>query len=172
MRAWMPLLLTTLMAGLFAQQSAATELNVKVAIPQINASEYHRPYVGIWIENPDQSIARNLAVWYSLKAGPEGEGTKWLKDLRQWWRKGGREQQMPLDGISSATRPVGTHTLSYNDSKAPLAAGEYNLVIEAVREKGDRELVRIPFSLPAKKTEIKNASGQLELGALSLEIKP
>lgn len=172
MRNWVPRLIPSLVAGLFAHQGVAAELNIKVAIPQINASEYHRPYVAIWIENPDQSIARNLAVWYSQKSGAEGPGTKWLKDLRQWWRKGGRDIQMPMDGLSGATRPVGEQSLSYNDSKSPLPPGEYRLVVETAREKGGRELVRIPFSLPVKKSEIQKASGQVELGAVNLEIKP
>lgn len=63
MRNWVPRLIPSLVAGLFAHQGVAAELNIKVAIPQINASEYHRPYVAIWIEKPDQSIARSLAVW-------------------------------------------------------------------------------------------------------------
>ena len=33
---------------------------------------------------------RNLSVWYDLKL-KDNEGTKWLKDMRQWWRKTGRE---------------------------------------------------------------------------------
>lgn len=172
MRNWVPRLIPSLVAGLFAHQGVAAELNIKVAIPQINTSEYHRPYVAIWIEKPDQSIAKSLAVWYSQKSGAEGPGTKWLKDLRQWWRKGGRDVQMPMDGLSGATRPVGDQSLSYNDNKSPLAPGEYRLVVETAREKGGRELVRIPFSLPVKKAETQKASGQVELGTINLEIKP
>ena len=32
----------------------------------------------------------NLAVWYDLKQ-KDNEGTKWLKDMRQWWRAAGPE---------------------------------------------------------------------------------
>ncbi len=50
----------------------------------------------------------------------DNEGTKWLKDMRQWWRKSGRELQMPVDGLSGATRAPGEHQLSFADGKSPL----------------------------------------------------
>src|SRR5690242_20490476 len=81
------------------------DLTVKVQIPTLNVAEYHRPYVAIWIENQDQSIAKHLAVWHQTEKKKE-DGTQWLKDLRQWWRRGGREQTMPIDGVTGATRPV------------------------------------------------------------------
>ncbi|SNR88808.1 Hypothetical protein SAMN05192560_1594 [Methylobacillus rhizosphaerae] len=166
-----------LVAALFAGTAHAAGLDVKVTVPRINAAEYHRPYVAIWVETPNQDIATTLAVWYaqSNKDNGEGKGTKWLKDLRQWWRKGGRDLTMPVDGVSGATKPVGEHTLSFVEGQAPLgklAAGEYNLVVEAAREKGDRELVRIPFKWPAQKAESLKASGTSELGTISLEVKP
>ncbi|MDR5170469.1 DUF2271 domain-containing protein [Methylobacillus sp. Pita2] len=163
-----------LIAAMFAGASHAAGLDVKVTIPRINAAEYHRPYVAVWVETPNQEIATTLSVWYA-KDKADNKGTKWLKDLRQWWRKGGRDLNMPLDGVSGATKPVGEHTLSYTEGKAPLeklAAGEYNLVVEASREKGDRELVRVPFKWPVQKAESLKASGESELGAISLELKP
>src|SRR5690606_21939617 len=79
----------------------AAELQVSLELPKLNVAEYHRPYVAVWIEKADQSFAGNLAVWYDIKMrnNPEGAGTKWLKDLRQWWRKSGRELTMPVDGL-------------------------------------------------------------------------
>ncbi|HSH72427.1 MAG TPA: DUF2271 domain-containing protein [Methylophilaceae bacterium] len=173
MRNWVPVLLPSLVAALFAHPGVAAELSVKINVPQINASEYHRPYVAVWIERTDQSIAQNLALWYSQKSGPEGAGNKWMKDLRQWWRKGGRDVQLPLDGITGATRPVGEHTISFNDKAlASLEKGEYRLVVEAAREKGGHELVRVPFNWPVAKAETQKAAGTQELGAVSVDIKP
>src|SRR5690606_10447352 len=87
---------------------AAAELEVSVEIPRLDVAEYHRPYVALWLEKPDQSHVANLAVWYDLKMKNK-EGEKWLKDLRQWWRRSGRGLEMPVDGVSGATRPVGQH---------------------------------------------------------------
>jgi hypothetical protein len=165
-----------LVAGVYANHGVAGEIHLKVTIPQINTAEYHRPYVAIWIEKPDQSVEKNLAVWYKQKKAPTGEQSdKWLKDLRQWWRKSGREQSLPIDGVTGATRAVGEQVMSFVEGKAPLAnlpAGQYNIAVEAVREKGNREIIRVPFTWPAKKAETFKATGQQELGDISIELKP
>ncbi|MBP6330720.1 MAG: DUF2271 domain-containing protein, partial [Dokdonella sp.] len=89
----------------------AADMGITVQIPRIDAAEYHRPYVAVWIEDGNQAVAANLAVWYQQKDTKEGAGSKWLADLRQWWRRSGREQSLPIDGVSGATRPVGQHQL-------------------------------------------------------------
>src|SRR3546814_6317757 len=58
------------------------------------------------------SVAANLAVWYDTDQR-DNEGVKWLKDLRQWWRRIGRDAAMPVDGVSGATRPPGTHDIAF-----------------------------------------------------------
>ena len=154
---------------------AAAELNLTVQIPEQKVAEYHRPYAAIWIERADHSVAAQLAVWYAQKDGKEGAGSKWLPDLRQWWRRGGRDRSMPVDGVSGATRPAGQYQLTFVDGKAPLgtlAAGGYVLVIEAAREVGGREVVRLPFRWPATTTLHLSGQGSSELGAVSLDIHP
>ncbi len=176
MRNWMPAALPAVVAGLFSGHGQAAEMNLTFELPRLNVAEYHRPYVAIWVEQLDQNVATNLAVLYDLRTkGAEGAGSKWLKDLRTWWRKSGRELQMPMDGVSGATKPAGEHTLSFVEGKAPLAklpAGEYRLVIEAARESGGREVVKLPFSWPSKKAQRLSAAGSSELGAIQLELKP
>lgn len=152
----------------------AGELNVKVQIPSLDVAEYHRPYVALWVEHPDQSIAADLAVWYQIDRRKE-DGTQWLKDLRQWWRRGGRARQMPIDGVTGATRPVGEHSLSFkSDGKhlAQLAPGSYGLVVEVVREVGGREQLRIPFQWPAQQKQHASAQGKTELGTVTLDVIP
>lgn len=159
--------------GLLSAGLAGAGLEVGVEIPRRNVAEYHRPYVAIWIEAPDQSVAANLAVWYDLQPKRGEAGTTWLKDLRQWWRKIGRDLQMPADGVSGATRPAGSHQLSFKAGQPPLtqlAPGRYSLVVEAAREAGGREIVRVPFEWPVKGSA--QAAGQSELGAVSVSVKP
>lgn len=154
--------------------ATAAELNVKVQIPSLDVAEYHRPYVAIWIEGPSQDIAANLAVWYQTDRKKE-DGTQWLKDLRQWWRRGGRDLTMPVDGVTGATRPVGEHQLTFKDSAKPLATlapGQYSLVVEAVREVGGRELLKVPFEWPIKAKQHASAQGKNELGAVTLDLIP
>lgn len=152
----------------------AADLDISVEIPRLDVAEYHRPYVALWLEKPDQSHVANLAVWYDLKL-KDNEGEKWLKDMRQWWRRSGRSLEMPVDGVSAATRAVGTHQLSYKGSEAPLkdlVAGDYNLVVEAAREVGGRELLRVPFSWPPTQPSTASAQGSSELGTLTVTVKP
>jgi len=168
------LLLTASVAGAIAPAAQGAGLDVSVEIPRLDVAEYHRPYVAIWIENADQSVAADLAVWYDV-AKKENEGTEWLKDLRQWWRRSGRGQQFPVDGVSGATKPAGTHAVRLEEGAGALAGlkpGNYALVVEAAREVGGRELVRVPFQWPAQKAERLAARGEHELGAVELNIVP
>ncbi len=161
--------------GLLTLPAYATELEISVEIPKLNVAEYHRPYVAVWIEGADSKAVADLAVWYQMKETAEGHGTKWLPDLRQWWRKSGRNLDLPVDGVTGPTRPVGRHTIKV-DGAAPalkkLPAGQYTLVVEAAREVGGRELLKIPFAWPAKAPQAGKAQGSSELGAVSLAIRP
>lgn len=165
-------------AALFGAPTFAAGLAVNIEVPRLNVSEYHRPYVAAWIERPDNSLASTLAVWYDVRTktnNPEGEGTKWLKDLRQWWRRGGRELSVPVDGVTSATRPVGKHLLTFAEGSTAfpkLAPGDYKLVVEAAREVGGREVVSIPFQWPPTSAQPVTVTGKEELGDIKLELKP
>jgi hypothetical protein len=164
---------TLLLVGASASSFGA-ELNLKLEIPRLEVAEYHRPYIAAWIENQDQSTAAQLAVWYQTDSKKE-DGTQWLKDLRQWWRRGGRELQMPVDGVTGATRPAGAHVLSYKGTDkqlASLAPGKYNVVVEATREVGGRELLRLPFEWPGTQKQTATAQGKTELGAITLNVTP
>lgn len=168
-------LLYSTFALLLSTPLAAAELNVTVQIPPQQVAEYHRPYAAIWIERADHSVAAQLAVWYAQKDSKEGAGSKWLPELRQWWRRGGRDLPMPVDGVSGATRPVGQYRLDFTDGKAPLgtlAPGQYALVMEGAREVGGREVVRVPFTWPVTSAQHLVAKGEHEIGTVSLDINP
>ena len=190
-----------MIAALLAPYSAAfgADLTVKIGIPRIQVAEYHRPYVAVWIEKAEeQKILRMLAVWYQIDPEKD-DGSEWLKDLRQWWRRGGREAAtptdaytgatsvsaspsglrvapaMPIDAVTGATRPVGEHRLVFKMGSAPLgtlAPGKYNLTLEAVRENGGRELLRVPFEWPVTAQLQSTVQGKVELGKVTLEIHP
>lgn len=165
--------LTRLAPGLAATvATAGGDLTATIEIPQLDVAEYHRPYVAVWVETPERQFAANLAVWYDVKMADD-EGETWLKDLRQWWRKSGRRLDLPMDGLSGPTRPVGTHQIKFradDPAVANLAAGDYVLVVEASREVGGRELVRVPFRWDAETTVDTTTTGQSELGTVALQI--
>jgi hypothetical protein len=145
----------------------AAQLAVSVEIPRLAVAEYHKPYVAIWVEKPDQTAVKTLAVWYEANQR-EGKGATWLKDLRTWWRKAGREMTA-YDAVSGPTRAPGVQQATFSDKG--LAPGAYTLVVEAAREVGGREVVRVPFTLPAKGSKSASAKGAAELGAVNLTIK-
>ncbi|MCB1561005.1 MAG: DUF2271 domain-containing protein [Xanthomonadales bacterium] len=172
----MRLKLTIALSGLLALPAGAGTFDVSVEVPQLNVAEYHRPYVAIWIADAGNQSAANLAVWYQQdRPGAKESGTKWLPDLRQWWRKTGRSLDLPVDGVTGPTRPAGEHVLQFDDKDPRLAGlkpGRYTLVIEAAREVGGRELLKIPFDWPAEAGAEAHVQGESELGRAELRIAP
>ena len=140
----------------------ATAGTVAITIPRLSVAEYHRPYVAVWLEPAHGGAERTLALWYDVEKGGKEPGTKWLAELRSWWRKGGNSLKLPADGISGATQAPGEHVIPL---PANLAPGTYVLNVEAARETGGRELVSVPLTIPAVGG---GASGAAELGAVTL----
>jgi len=153
-----------------ASPAAAQTMDVTVTLPRQSVAEYHKPYVGIWIEGPDRK-ARTLAVWYDVD-NAKGEGEKWLVDVRQWWRASGRTLKLPADGISGATRGPGPQKIGFTPRQlGPLAPGQYTLLVEAAREVGGREVVRVPFAWPPKPGQTASVAGKTELGTVTASIR-
>ena len=153
-------------AGALAVPAHADTLDVALTLPRISVAEYHKPYVAIWLEKAG-SPARTLSVWYDQGKRNNG-GTKWLRDIRSWWRESGRGMQFPADGISGATRAPGPQRIAL--PVGSLAPGAYTLVIEAAREAGGREAVRVPFNWTGARVAAR-AAGQFELGAVNLTVQ-
>lgn len=156
-----------LAAGIIAApvSTAASAGTITITIPRINASEYHVPYVAAWIEPVGGGQARTLAVWYDVDKVGNEPGTKWLADLRTWWRKGGRSLKLPANGVSGASRAPGAHRITIPTN---VKAGAYTLHVEAAREDGGRELVSMPLTIPAANGR---ATGKAELGAITVSAR-
>ncbi|MDF0488256.1 DUF2271 domain-containing protein [Sphingomonas sp. H39-1-10] len=149
-----------LIAGALAAPASAG--TISVTIPQVPVAEYHRPYVAAWIEPVGGGAAQTVFVWYDIKKKGNEPGTKWLSDLRTFWRKGGRSLALPADGLSGATRPPGTYQIPLPTNLKP---GAYTLYVEAARETGGRELVSVPLGVPVKPAR---AAGKAELGTVTI----
>lgn len=133
---------------------------VTVTLPRLPLAEYKKPYVAGWIEPAGGGTAQTLFVWYDPKRGSAEPGTKWLSELRSWWRKSGRTLKLPADGVSGATRAPGSYTIPLPTSLSP---GAYVVSVEAAREHGGRELVSVPVTLPASGGR---AAGRTEVGTV------
>ncbi len=153
-------------AGALAAPAMAETIDLSVTLPRMTTAEYHKPYVAIWLEKAG-APARTLSIWYDT-GKRNNSGTKWLRDVRSWWRESGRTMRFPADGVSGATRAPGPQRVSL--PVGPLAPGAYTLVIEAAREAGGREAVRVPFNWNGTRAAGRGA-GQAELGAVSLTVQ-
>lgn len=153
-----------LAAGAAAVPAAAQTLTV--TIPRIGVAEYHKPYVAAWLEPAGGGPIRTVALWYQLtKSDKDEPGTKWLSDLRTWWRKGGNRFKLPADGVSGATRAPGAHRIALPRN---LPAGSYVLHVEAARENGGREHITTPLTVPVRPA---SAKGKTELGAVTVSLR-
>ena len=114
MRPWLSLF-AALFAGVAAANAAAAELRLEVEIPRMAVAEYHAPYLAFWLKHADSGEIVPLGLWYD-------DQEKWLKDLRLWWRRTGRTQSAPYDGLTGATRRPGTHSVDF--SALPALASE------------------------------------------------
>ena len=129
--------------------ASAREIQVEFDIPAIETADYHKPYVAIWLERPDNN--ETLLLWHLI----DSEDDKWLPDIRRWWRKLGRYGET-IDGVTGATRGPGDYREVFDvEAKEP-----FTLLLEVVREDGGRSLLkqRIDasgqqrvFNLPADK---------------------
>ncbi|WP_415891112.1 DUF2271 domain-containing protein [Neptuniibacter sp. SY11_33] len=143
--------------------SAGTH-QIELTIPQIATSKYQRPFVAVWVEQKGQRKAvSTISVWFDDK--------KWLKDIRRWWRKAGRYGQA-VDGVTGATRAPGGYTLKWDGTDnqgKELPEGEYTLYLEAVREHGDRTLLKQKIAL-GKGQQVYKLDAGAELGPVNISI--
>lgn len=154
---------TFLLAGLFVQRVQANEvqLNIDIELPAIEAYPYHRPFVAVWLETENRQPLQTIAIWY--------DDAEWLIDLRQWWRKLGREQysQSQLDNLSGATRKPGRHPIVWQGRSETTTAF---LNVEVAREEGGRSYHRQLIELD--KTHTYTIDGSHELGQVVIRVTP
>ncbi|MDB5724133.1 MAG: hypothetical protein JWQ16_887 [Novosphingobium sp.] len=150
-----------------ADTALAASATVTIELPRIDAAPYRKPYVAVWLEDARGKQVRMVSVFHDQAR----IGGRWLPDLRTWWRAGGRAMTMPADGISRPTQAPGRHTVTLRGLEG-LAPGRYTVVVEAAREKGGRDLVKVPFEWAAGRRGAGSARGTTELGAVAVSVLP
>lgn len=107
------------------------ELLVSFTYEPSSAAQAKRPYVAVWVEDSAGNLVDTVSLWFE-----QGEGEKWLSDLRQWHSaSGGSDTTM-----SGATRVAGDYTVTWDGTDTngdAVAQGDYVLFVEAAREHGD-----------------------------------
>jgi hypothetical protein len=119
---------------------AGSELTVRFTYTTADAGgRIQNPYVAVWIEDEAGALVKALGLWF----GQDGEGSRYLNELRRWYSVDG--SQDTVDTVSSATRTPGDFSLvwdgtAHDGSAAPV--GTYFTCIEAAREHGPYSLIR------------------------------
>ena len=114
-------------------------------IPSQVDERYRKPYLAIWISRASGEPVRQLLVL--------GDRSRWLRELPQWWRRYGRDDEAAVHGIARPTRQPGHYSLSWDgrdDAGRMSPAGDYVLHVEAAREHGGHEWVGLPFTSDGK----------------------
>lgn len=150
-----------------AAPTFAADVAVTFVVPKVTIKTYRKPYVAVWLEDANGKQVTSIKVFYDQHR----IGGKWLPELKTWWRRGGRAMDMPADGISSPTRAPGRYTIPIKGMKG-LKPGRYTVAVEAAREKGGREIVKVPFTWKPQAKSSASASGKSELGKVTVVVRP
>ncbi len=126
----------------------------------------HRPFAAIWVENEAKQPIRNLALWYNK--------TKWIPDLRYWYRINGTvftADKTPFASVTGATRSPGKYTVKWdgkNDKGEYVPQGKYTIIIETAKEHGTDEILRqtMEFKRLAQKA---TATGNVEISNVNFD---
>ncbi|MGB0734015.1 MAG: DUF2271 domain-containing protein [Pontibacterium sp.] len=150
----------------FSSFSLADTVDIDVTLPEISTSQYKRPFLAVWVEAKGQREAqKTITVLFDDK--------KWLKDIRRWWRKGGRYNH-DVDGVTGATKPPGVYRFTWdgrNQQGDKVPAGEYTLYVEAVREHGDRTLLKQRIVLGADTAQTYEVKAGDEVGPVTIKVQ-
>jgi len=151
----------------------AFELRVDFEInrPDDTGGRYRRPFVAVWVEDEKGFPVRNLLLWVSRGgSGP----FQWLPDLKRWYladktRRRVDKTDMVLT-ISRPTRPPGKYSVVWDgkdDHGKPVGRGAYTLCIDAAREHGTSQSIRIPVKVNDEPF-VADAKGNVEIKAASV----
>lgn len=150
----------------YQQLQAATayqqpqQLQLQLELPQQGGAA-KRPYVSVWLSQNEQ---------WQIQLVLLGEQPRWYAELRSWWRQAGSSHN--FDQLAGATRKSGLHQFRWDARLAdgrPLPAGDYTLHLEAAREGGGRELLKLPLHWPLQQPLV--LQGQRELGQIRVEAR-
>jgi len=158
--------LLLLLITIFSQLAMAETVSIEITVPSIHEVPYHRPYMAVWVETSEREGIHTIAVWHEKK--------KWLKDLRQWWRKLGRENSAQYDAVTKATPKPGHYTLQWDTktlADVQLAKGAYYLCIEAAREDGGRDFIKQKILLGSAQPQTYTLQAKTEIGPINIKIK-
>jgi thiamine biosynthesis lipoprotein len=122
--------------------AAASVLEVSFELPRIDAANYRKPYVVVWVTDADKTLVKTLLIL--------GKRASYQEDNYVWWRRYGRKQPEIVDTTAKPTRAPGRYAVGWDGTDAAgraAAPGAYLIHIEAAREHGGHAYQTIPVTL-------------------------
>lgn len=138
---------------------AGFQVEVTYVLPKIEAANYKKPYVIVWVTDAEKNPVKTLLI--------QGTRSEWQEDNYIWWRRYGRKQPGVVDAMGKPTRPPGKYAVGWDGTDAEgkrAPQGQYLIHIEAAREHGGHAYQVIPVTLGAGPTS-GSAAAKDELGA-------
>jgi len=134
-----------------------TEINFEV--PRIQAANYERPYVAIWISDQNRRLIKTLLIL--------GDEARWRESNYVFWRRIERLDMAGIQALARTSRAPGRYDVVWDgtdNAGQRVEQGAYTLNIEASREHGAHTFQSVPLALGAAPLEA-GAEAQGELGA-------
>ena len=156
-------------AGQFA---STQEVVVTWTYKPTGGGRIHNPYVAVWVEDSDGVPVRIVHFEYQI-----GKGRRWIDDMKRWARVDeafvalGKESS--ADTTTSATRVPGTYSVAWDGKNADgdyVKNGKYSVYVEAAREKGPYQFVKIDITVAGSTVTVAGTPNG-ELTAVSVALK-
>jgi len=138
---------------------AGFTVDVTYTLPKIEAANYKKPFVIVWVTDMDKNPIKTLLV--------QGLRQDWQEDNYVWWRRVGRKTPGIVEAMGKPTRAPGKYTVGWDGTDADgkrVAQGKYLINVEAAREHGGHAYQAIEVTLGAAPAT-GAAPGKDELGA-------
>jgi hypothetical protein len=145
---------------------------VELELVANDPGRYRRPYVAVWLEDPQGFPVRTVGLW--LNKGK----IQWVGDLRRWNRadrdrrsQGGEEL---VYAVSAQTRPPGAYRLYWDgrdDEGQAVPFGDYWFCVESARQDGPYELLREPVTFGNEPFDAAFTGGR-DVGRVTLAYGP
>ena len=141
-------------------------LDVAFEIPRVNAGNYERPNVSIWISDEDRRLVRTLLVL--------GVEPRWRETNYIWWRRNERYNAEAVQAMARPTRAPGRYHVVWDgrdDAGVPVGHGRYTINIEASREHGGHSFQSVALDLGEDRFS-ETIEAQNEIGAAVVRFGP
>ncbi len=138
------------------------QLSIDFNIPEMDISEYAAPYFTLWITDEKRKLVRSLLML--------GDSVRWQEENYVWWRRYGRKEPILVDAISEPSRNPGHYSIvwdGFDDFGQAVCQGNYTLHVEASREHGKHQLVKMKVVIGETTFKMENKA-QGEIGDIRI----